>query len=700
MELNRKQFSLDYAGRPLTLEVSRIAEQASASVIGKYGDTTVLATVVLGKKDKDIGWLPLTVDYEERFYAVGKVLGSRFVRREGKSSEEAVLSGRVIDRTIRPLFDHRMRRDVQVVITILSLDEEEDLDFLALTTASTALAISEVPWNGPVAGVKIVRKDGQVLINPLNSQVGDTFEYQTFVAGTLDRINMVELEGIDADEQNVVAGFELAQKEINKLIDFQKKIVKEIGKPKAQVKLASEDESLKELVTKTVKAKLEEAIYIKSRMERDEELAKISELLDTVLTEKEIDAAGKAAAAHMLESLTDEIVHENIIKNNKRPDGRKLDELRDLHAEVALLKRTHGSALFIRGNTQSLSVATIAPPGQEQLIETMSFSGKRRFLLHYNFPAYSVGETGPFRGPGRREIGHGALAEKALRNLIPSKESFPYTIRLVSEILSSNGSSSMATVCAGSLALMDAGVPIKKPAAGIAMGLMSNDKGEYKVLTDIQGYEDHYGDMDFKAAGTADGVTAIQMDVKITGVTPKILGETLAQAKKARLEILSVITKALPAPRPEISPLAPLVLSIRINPAKIGLVIGPGGKTINGIIERTGALAIDIDDDGLVFVSGKDKATATAAYNEVKSLVKEYEVGEIIEGPVVKILEFGAIVQIDSGHDGMIHVSELKNGFVKKVEDVVKMGDIVKAKIMKVEANGKIGLSLKALEQK
>jgi polyribonucleotide nucleotidyltransferase len=330
----------------------------------------------------------------------------------------------------------------------------------------------------------------------------------------------------------------------------------------------------------------------------------------------------------------------------------------------------------------------------------MSFSGKRRFLLHYNFPAYSVGETGPFRGPGRREIGHGALAEKALRNLIPSKESFPYTIRLVSEILSSNGSSTMATVCAGSLALMDAGVPIKKPAAGIAMGLMSNDKGEYKVLTDIQGYEDHYGDMDFKAAGTADGVTAIQMDVKISGVTPKILGETLAQAKKARLEILSVITKTLPAPRPEISPLAPLVLSIRINPAKIGLVIGPGGKTINGIIERTGALAIDIDDDGLVFVSGKDKATATAAYNEVKSLVKEYEVGEIIEGPVVKILEFGAIVQIDSGHDGMIHVSELKNGFVKKVEDVVKMGDIVKAKIMKVEPNGKIGLSLKALENK
>jgi polyribonucleotide nucleotidyltransferase len=700
MELNRKQFSLDYAGRPLTLEVSRIAEQASASVIGKYGDTTVLATVVLGKKDKDIGWLPLTVDYEERFYAVGKVLGSRFVRREGKSSEEAVLSGRVIDRTIRPLFDHRMRRDVQVVITILSLDEEEDLDFLALTTASTALAISEVPWNGPVAGVKIVRKDGQVLINPLNSQIGETFEYQSFVAGTLDRINMVELEGIDADEQNVVAGFELAQKEINKLIEFQKNIVKEIGKPKAQVKLASEDESLKELVTKTVKAKLEEAIYIKNRMERDEELAKISELLDAVLTEKEIDAAGKAAASHMLESLTDEIVHENIIKSNKRPDGRKLDELRDLHAEVALLKRTHGSALFIRGNTQSLSVATIAPPGQEQLIETMSFSGKRRFLLHYNFPAYSVGETGPFRGPGRREIGHGALAEKALRNLIPSKESFPYTIRLVSEILSSNGSSSMATVCAGSLALMDAGVPIKKPAAGIAMGLMSNDKGEYKVLTDIQGYEDHYGDMDFKAAGTADGVTAIQMDVKISGVTPKILGETLAQAKKARLEILSVITKALPAPRPEISPLAPLVLSIRINPAKIGLVIGPGGKTINGIIERTGALAIDIDDDGLVFVSGKDKATATAAYNEVKSLVKEYEVGEIIEGPVVKILEFGAIVQIDSGHDGMIHVSELKNGFVKKVEDVVKMGDIVKAKIMKVEPNGKIGLSLKALENK
>ncbi len=697
MNLNRKQFKLDYAGRELILEVSQVAGQASAAVMGTYNDTTVLATVVMSKRDKESSYFPLMVDFEERFYAVGKVLGSRFVRREGKASEEAVLSGRVIDRTIRPLFDQRMRREVQVVITILSLNEEEDLDFLALNTASTALAISDIPWAGPVGGVKMVRKNGQLLINPKNTEIADGFEFSMFVAGPIGRISMIELEGFEASEAVVAEGFSAGQKEIDRLIAFQQKIIKEIGKPKQEVKLAVDDPKLKETIIAFTASRLESLVYMKDPVSRDRDIETLEAELAQHLQTSGFDIAAIKGSHHIVEEIIDDIVHKNILKKGKRPDGRAIDEIRDLYGEVGLLKRTHGSALFIRGSTQALAVATIAPPGQEQTIETMSFSGKRRFLLHYNFPQYSVGEVGPFRGPGRREIGHGALAEKALRNLIPPKDQFPYTVRLVSEILSSNGSSSMATVCAGTLALMDAGVPIKKPAAGIAMGLMTDDKDNYKVLTDLQGYEDHYGDMDFKVAGTAGGVTAIQMDVKMKGLTLDMLKTALAQAATARAKILEVITKVLPAPRPELSPLAPLIMTIKIDPSQIGSVIGPGGKVINGIIDKTGCMAIDIDDDGLVFVSGKDKATTLVAYNEVLAIVKEYKVGEIVEGPVIKILEFGAIVQIDSGHDGMIHVSELKQGFVKKVEDVVKIGDIIKAKIIKAEPKGKIGLSIKQL---
>jgi polyribonucleotide nucleotidyltransferase len=695
MDLKKKQFSMEYAGVPLTLEVSRMAEQASAAVLGSYGDTTVLATVVMDKKDKDSSYFPLTVDFEERFYAVGKMLGSRFMRREGKASEEAVLSGRIIDRTIRPLFDHRMRRGVQVVITVLSLDEDEDLDFICLLTASTAIAISDVPWNGPVGGVKVVRKNGQLLINPKNSAIGTEFEYQAFVSGPKDHINMIEVEGMEASEEQVLEGFELAQKEINKLIEFQQGIVKEIGKSKQVVKLAELDPALKEKVSTFLAGKLEAAIYAADA--KAHEGALLISLLEHLRAEG-VEEKALTAAAFAMEEIVSNFVHDEAIKKGKRPDGRAIEQVRDLHAQVGLLKKTHGSAFFIRGTTQSLSVATIAPPGMEQLIDTMTFSGKKRFLLHYNFPQYSVGETGPFRGPGRREIGHGALAEKALRNMIPAKEHFPYTIRVVSEILSSNGSSSMATVCASTLAMMDAGIPLKKPVAGIAMGLMVDDDYNFKVLTDLQGFEDHYGDMDFKVAGTRDGVTAIQLDVKVKGLTMEIIKTTLKQAKTARFQILDVMTAVLPEPRKELSPLAPLIMTIKIDPSQIGMVIGSGGKTINGIIEETGCLSIDIDDDGLVFVSGKDRATTQAAYDRVCAIVKEYKIGDIVEGPVIKILEFGAIVQIDSNHDGMIHVSELKDGFVKKVEDVVKMGDRVKAKVVKVDPSGKIGLSLKNLK--
>ncbi len=695
MDLKKKQFQMEYAGQPLSLEVSRMAEQANAAVLGSYGDTTVLATVVMDKKDKDSSYFPLTVDFEERFYAVGKMLGSRFMRREGKASEEAVLSGRIIDRTIRPLFDHRMRRGVQVVITVLSLDEDEDLDFLCLLTASTAIAISDVPWKGPVGGVKIVRKNGTLLINPKNSVIGAEYDFQAFASGPKDHINMLEVEGLEAKEEQIFEGFELAQKEINNLIAFQEKIVKEIGKPKQTVKLAELDPALKEKVAAFLAGKLEAAIYAPDAKAHEGalQIALFEHLRAEGADEKSIVAAGFA-----MEEIVSSFVHDEAIKKGKRPDGRKIEEVRELHGQVGLLKKTHGSAFFVRGTTQSLAVATIAPPGMEQLIDTMTFSGKKRFLLHYNFPQYSVGETGPFRGPGRREIGHGALAEKALRNMIPAKEHFPYTIRVVSEILSSNGSSSMATVCASTLAMMDAGIPLKKPVAGIAMGLMVDDQYNFKVLTDLQGFEDHYGDMDFKVAGTRDGVTAIQLDVKVKGLTMEIIKTTLAQAKAARFKILDVMTGVLPAPRPELSPLAPLIMTIKIDPSQIGMVIGSGGKTINGIIEDTGCLSIDIDDDGLVFVSGKDRATTQAAYDQVCAIVKEYKVGEIVEGPIVKILEFGAIVQIDSNHDGMIHVSELKDGFVKKVEDVVKMGDRVKAKVVKVDPSGKIGLSLKNMK--
>ena len=693
----------------MTLEVSDLAGQATSAVLGRYGDTAVLVTAVMSDKDKaGIDYFPLIVDYEERFYAVGKILGSRFIRREGRPSEEAILSGRLIDRAIRPLFDQRLRREVQLVVTILEVDEENDTDFITMLTASTALAISEIPWAGPVAGVKLLRSSQDLKVNPTNSQVkagwpGDG-AFLSFVAGTADRINMIELEGIDASEASVAKAFAESQKEINHLIDWQKGIVKEIGKPKSAVHLAEPDESLIKVVKEFLAGKLEAAMFSKNKQEREAKMSELHELLRGHVLEQGLTDKEVSAAEHLFENATDELVHRKILEENQRPDGRKLDEIRDLHAEVGVLKRTHGSAVFVRGNTQALVVTTIAPPGSEQLIETMEFSGKRRFILHYNFPPYSTGEVGRVGNPGRREIGHGALAEKAVRNLIPSQEEFPYTIRVVSEILSSNGSSSQATICGASLSLMDAGVPIKKAVAGIAMGLIveqsnlrSSQDLKYKVLTDIQGPEDHYGDMDFKVAGSADGVRAIQMDVKIDGLTNQMLVDGLAQAKKARLEILKEMNKAISQPRKELSPYAPLVLTIDINPEKIGEVIGPGGKVINGIIAKTGALTIDIEQTGKVYIAGATKEKAQAAYQMVADIIREYKVGEIVEGQVVKILDFGAIVEFAPGRDGMIHVSELKQGFVKKVEDVVKLGDFVRAKIIKVE-EGRIGLSIKALQ--
>ncbi|MEK7626731.1 MAG: polyribonucleotide nucleotidyltransferase [Patescibacteria group bacterium] len=683
MDLARKIYKTSVRGEEVSLEVSKIAGQANAAVLGRHGDTAVLAAVVMSEQDKSGDFFPLTVDYEERFYAAGKILGSRFVRREGRATDDAVLSARVIDRTIRPLFDPRLRREVQVVITILSYEEKNDPDFIALLSASAALAISDIPWNGPVAGMKI--------ISPEN---GDVAGYQAYFAGTDKKINMIEFEGKEISENLAEKVFAECFEEIKKLVAFQRDIAKEIGKPKAQVALAAADPKTQSVVNEFLKEDLEEALAAKHteglRKKILEHLEKAGEN-ESVLNSAEV----------FFEEEVDKYVHTLAIEKDKRVDGRKMDEVRDLHAEAGLFKRVHGSALFCRGETQVLAMTTLATPEGKQLVENMEGTVKKRFMLNYNFPGFATGETGRSnRGPGRREIGHGALAAKAVAAMLPSEEEFPYAIRVVAETLSSNGSSSMASTCATSLSLMDAGIPLKKQVAGISIGLMSDESGRYKLLTDIQGPEDHYGDMDFKVAGTRDGINAIQMDVKVDGITLQIFNEALQAAKKARFQILDVMDKTLSAPRPDLSPFAPRITTIQIPVENIGQIIGPGGKTINGILAQTqNKVTIDIEEDGRIFIAGTDSALVAQAVSIIKGIAKDVNVGEMVEGTIIKILDFGAIVDLGGGKDGMIHVSELKDGFVKKVEDVVKVGDFVRAKVIRSE-DGKIGLSLKQVAAK
>jgi polyribonucleotide nucleotidyltransferase len=671
MDLNRKVYKTKVGGEELTLEISDLAGKASGAVLAKYGATVVLATAVMSDLDRPNDWFPLTVDYEERFYAAGKIMGSRFIRREGRPSDEATLSARLIDRTIRPLFDHRIRRDVQVTVTILSYDGEHDPDTPTLIAVSTALGISDIPWAGPVAGVS---KNG------------------AFFAGPKGRVNMIEFEGKEVQEDELLKIFNESVKEIDKLVDFQEEIIKEIGKPKVEIEFVEVEPRVRELVREFVKDKLAKAMEEKT-------LGDLKRSLMEHLEKSEEESEVRAQADIAFEDEIEKRFEEDILEHDKRSDGRRLDEVRPLYGEVSLFERTHGSGLFIRGETQLLAITTLAPPSAGQLVETMEFAGKKRFMLHYNFPSFSVGEAGRARSPGRREIGHGALAAKAINAVLPSEEEFPYTIRVVAETLSSNGSTSMASACATSLSLMDAGVPIKKHVAGISIGIVLNEEtGKFKLLTDIQGPEDHHGGMDFKAAGTEDGVTAIQMDVKIKGINAEIFESALKAAKTARLEILKVMTGTISAPRPELSAYAPTILTVNINPESIGGVIGPGGKTINGIIDSVGNdTTIDIEEDGRVFISSSSRESAERALEQVKAIVKEYRPGEIVEGPIVRVLDFGAIVDLGGGRDGMIHVSELKEGFVKKVEDVVKVGDKVRAKVLRVE-NGKIALSLKGVD--
>jgi len=695
-----KNYSLDIAGQTLKIEIGKLANQANGAVTAQLGDSVVLATAVMSRDPKVGGdFFPLTVDYEEKYYARGKILGSRFMRREGRPSEEAILNARLIDRAIRPLFNQGVRNETQIVTTILSVDEKNDPDVLAMNAASMALMISDIPWNGPIAAVRIGRVGDKWVINPSFSEREGSVADLVVSISSDGKINMIEAGPLaEISENEMVEAIEFARKPLNDLIKFNKKIAGDFKTTKTAVVIAEVDTDLRNEVMKFLNADnaLEKAVYEKDKTRRENNLGDLKYKLTEHVTT--IDATKIGAAEMFFDEAIDEIVHKNILGKEKRPDGRKLDELRDLSSEVGILPRTHGSGLFQRGETQVLSALTLGSPSDELIIEGMVVSTKKHFMHQYNFPPFSVRETGRMGAPGRREIGHGALAERALLPIVPGKEKFPYAIRVVSEVLSSNGSSSMASVCGSTLALMDAGVPILKPVAGIAMGLMSNEKGDYKILTDVQGTEDHYGDMDFKVAGTRDGITAMQMDVKINGIDAKILKEALYQTKKARLEILDNISKTIDKPRPELSPLAPRIITIQIPIDKIREVIGPGGKVINEIIATTGA-TIDIEESGLIFITAENEKSGLNAKEIIEGIIKEYKVGDIVTGKVIQILDFGAIVEFGRGKDGMIHISELAPYRVNKVTDIVNLGNEVTVKIKRIE-NGKISLSLKDVANK
>ncbi|NOQ67917.1 polyribonucleotide nucleotidyltransferase [Patescibacteria group bacterium] len=695
-----KKYEIEFVGEKLIVETGKLANQANGSVTVQYGGTMVLATATMSKNKREgIGFFPLMVDYEERVYAAGKIKGSRFIKRDGRPTDKAVVSGRVIDRVIRPLFDGRMRNDIQVVITVLSVDQENDPVVCAILGASLALGISDIPWNGPVGAVEVAKIDDQLKINAVYED-REKAEFDLFVAGAEDKINMIEGDAGESKEENIIEGIELSQQKIKELVDFQKNIIEEIGQAKSEPILVAASEEVENSIKEFLADKLPAMIYETDRIKRAEKAGEISELLKDYLKEKYPEDFDKNGYGEVAKIITDEeidkIVHEGVLKEDKRPDNRKLDEVRSISAEIGILPRTHGTGLFNRGETQVLSILTLGSPGDEQLLDSMEEDGVKRFMHHYTFPGFSVGEVKPMRGPSRRDIGHGNLAERALERFMPDKEDFPYTIRLVSEVLSSNGSSSMASVCGSSLALMDGGVPIPRPVAGIAMGLITDKEGNYKILTDIQGPEDHHGDMDLKVAGTEEGVTALQMDVKIKGVTLDILKEAFEAARQARLQIIAEMNKAISASRKELSLYAPRITTLKINPEKIKDVIGPGGKIINEIIAETG-VAIDIEDDGLVMITSKDSEAAKKAEEWIKNLTREVVAGEIFQGKVVKIMDFGAFVEILPGQDGLVHISELAEGRVEKVEDVVKVGDAIKVKVKEIDSQGRINLTHKGV---
>ena len=693
----KQTFEMTFAGRPLVVEVGHVAKQANGAVVVRYGDTTVLSAAVMSKKMATADFFPLQVNYEEKMYAAGKFPGG-FNKREGRPSTDATLTARLIDRPIRPMFAEGFRNEVQVINTVLSYDENASAPMAAMFGSSLALSISDIPFNGPIAGVQVAYAAEDFIINPSASDK-DVSQLDLTVAGTKEAINMVESGAQELSEDIMLQALLKGHEAIQELVDFQNYIVAAVGKEKAEVELLQVDAELKVEIETAYYDQLAKAVQVEEKLAREAATQTVKEEVLASYQERFAEDEDKETilrdVVEILEQMEHAEVRRLITEDKVRPDGRRVDEIRPLDAEIDFLPKVHGSGLFTRGQTQALSVLTLAPMSDTQLIDGLDPEYKKRFLHHYNFPQYSVGDTGRYGAPGRREIGHGALGERALAQVLPSVEEFPYAIRLVAEVLESNGSSSQASICAGTLALMAGGVPIKAPVAGIAMGLIS-DGTNYTVLTDIQGLEDHFGDMDFKVAGTRRGITALQMDIKISGITPAILGEALAQAKVARFEILDVIEAVIAEPRPELAPTAPKIDSIQIPVDKIKVVIGKGGETIDKIIAETG-VTIDIDEEGLVQIFSSDQDAINRAKTIISDLVREAKVGEVYTVPVVRIEKFGAFVHLFNKTDALVHISELAWERTERVEDVVKVGDMVTVKIIKIDEKGRIDASIKTL---
>lgn len=689
-----RQFKIQIGGKDLIIETGRFADQANGSVTVRYGDTLILATVVMAKKPReDVDYFPLMVDYQERLYAAGKIKSSRFIKREGKPSDEAVLSSRVIDRSIRPLFPQHILQDIQVIVDVFSVDRENDSDIPAIIGASTAIAISDIPFQETVAACRVGRIDGQWVLNP-TFKARKKSELDLIIAATKDKTVMLEGKADEIPEDIFFEAIKFGKKHIRKVISLIEEIKKETGKKKLIIPQPKFDPKFYKQIENKTLSEIERILYSEQKRDR-EHLKAIRNLQDKVIDEfvGGEDKEKEMIVKRIFNEILEKVIKENILKKERRIGGRKLDEIRPLKIEVGLLPRVHGSGYFKRGATETLTSTTLGGPSYEQLIEDMEEEYKKRFMHHYNFPPYSVGEVQPLRGPSRRDIGHGALVEKALEALIPAKEDFPYTIRLVSEVLSSNGSSSMASVCSSSLALMDAGVPIKKACAGIAMGLISDENGNYRILTDLQDLEDTKGGMDFKIAGTDIGITACQMDTKSLGLSDEIVLKTLSQARTARLQLLKEMAKVIDQPRPNLSPYAPKIITLHINPEKIRDVIGPQGKVINEIINKTG-VEINIEEDGLIEVSSTDEEAAKKAVDWIKDITREIKVGEQFTGKITRIVNFGVFVELYPGMEGLIHRSHPSLRRIRNLEQAFNINDIVSVKVVEIDQEGRVNLAL------
>lgn len=695
--MSKQTFETTFAGRPFVVEIGQVAKQANGAAVIRYGESTVLSAAVMSKKMSTGDFFPLQVNYEEKMYAAGKFPGG-FNKREGRPTTDATLIARLIDRPIRPMFAEGFRNEVQVINTVLSYDEDASAPMAAMFGSSLALSISDIPFNGPIAGVQVAYIDGEFIINP-SAEQKEASLLELTVAGTKEAINMVESGAKELSEDIMLEALLKGHEAVQELIAFQEEIVAAVGKEKAEVELLQVDPELQAEIIAAYNADLQKAVQVEEKKAREAATEAVKEEVTAVYEERYADDENYETimrdVAEILEQMEHAEVRRLITEDKIRPDGRRVDEIRPLDAEIDFLPKIHGSGLFTRGQTQALSVLTLAPMGETQIVDGLGDEYKKRFLHHYNFPQFSVGETGRYGAPGRREIGHGALGERALAQVLPSLEEFPYAIRLVAEVLESNGSSSQASICAGTLALMAGGVPIKAPVAGIAMGLIS-DGSNYTILTDIQGLEDHFGDMDFKVAGTREGITALQMDIKIEGITPQILKEALAQAKKARFEILDLIEATIPAPRTHLAPTAPKIDTIKIDVDKIKVVIGKGGETIDKIIEET-AVKIDIDDEGNVSIYSSDQAAIDRAKEIIAGLVREAKVGEVYHAKVVRIEKFGAFVNLFDKTDALVHISEIAWTRTANVSDVLEVGDEVDVKVIKVDDKGRVDASMKAL---